>query len=844
MKQREEWKCAERRNHTVIFESLLVAAGISMVIYRAAIIYRAKLDWITVVAVLLVFSPKLIAVFNDLRRPGPSARLIALYTGIIALFLLWFSPPAVGCDWGMVVAGYVFLSVALIAARWNAAPTTKKVEDDLHRMYFADRLADIFNNPKLSVQFKRIAITGDWGAGKTRVLDLIAQRLTRNGDGNYLIGRVNPWKANNAEEAWAAIAAEIDRALGYRPWGSLLRPKRSIFDSLLGFLPAIGISGDVFKLISAQGESSRSSLMAKINARLKAEKGKVVVLVDDMERTDPKVLVNLFPVIDQMAAIENAAFIFAIDPSQVAKAYDESARNDQNTKGYLDKVFDLQIELPDPRPQDIYVMLQSEARKRGAERLVASLPHLERYLPFNPRAAFGFLGFAVFNEHCFLSRYRTDEKPYPAIFHAWLAETEFPGILDAVLANHQRYLDATRPDWTQEDAEISEVFKKFADAVQESLKERNIIIENDRLDRAKRLLEGLCAIPKRLGDSVYSGKFSIRWAKSEYKQLMTMSSQEVEDCHRRWTESARIRPIMDFLAVSPMARCGTDAEDWKFVDKEACARQVLKHELDLMFSRQAVHGGEKVGVEHQGAMTQPSSFLVDQLRAALEQGWEPERQILDWRFLQDILERPEIDELENGHGQASVYVLACELVKCIPLGAIRTRVILRRRTPGWESGLRAAICLKIFEKVRDSVKNCLRQGDFASLFERGGVAEFEGWGLFISPRTWLPATTPEEVSREMELIVEEAARDQVFAAGCAWVVAEAFMKVPDAGEIWRLEAAFSGYVTAFWRAAMKLPKGHEARVGLFSARESLMERAPQPDVKSFMISMFPDDTDA
>jgi hypothetical protein len=819
MKPRTEWKSALRRNAGIIGESLLVAAGLSMVLYRVALSYNPKRDLVLVVIVGLLLAPKWLAVLNDCRLAYQSRRTIALVCGLLGAILIWAGTPATDWVWITVVGGYLYLCLALCAARWKEDPRMGAVEDYLHRGYFADRLADIFNNPETAQRIKRVAITGDWGSGKTRVLDLIAHRLTRNGDGKYLIARVNPWKATTAEEAWAAIATEIDRALGYRPWGALLRPKPAIFDSVLGVLPTIGISSDVFKLLSAQGESSQSVLKAKINARLKAAKGKVVVLVDDMERTDPRVLLNLFPIIDQMATIENAAFVFAIDPSKVAEAYGETTRNGQNAKGYLDKVFDLQIELPDLRKEDIYAMLLNEAKKRGAKKLEAALPLLEDYLPTNPRAALRFLEFAVCNEHVFLSRYQPDEKPYAATFLAWLAETEFPGILDAVQEHNQKFIDSTRPTWMGSEVESTETFKEFHEAVCASFGRKHGVIGEAESIRFKNLLEGLCRIPAKTGVSVVNGDFSVKWAKSDYKQLMTMSSQELHECHRRWSESAELRPIKEFLAVAPMAATDDGAEEWEFVDKVECVRQLINFERDRMLARQPDQSASASGDRNHSLGSGGSSLLARHLTVAMEKGWQPEKTIFDGRFLREFLERPEIEEGSDLPAMSEVQDFLFKLVDTIPINSVHGYLVFRRRAGFLSRGLGKMVLNRVLERTRDFVKKCLQESEFDSIVGRGGVAEFD---FFMKPYDWLPATTPKEVVDEMRKIVAEADRNEDFAAGCAWVVSEMFLKSANVFDVVKLEKVFPEYVASFWQAAMTLPEDHPKRRPLMDEREAFL----------------------
>jgi hypothetical protein len=206
----------------------------------------------------------------------------------------------------------------------------------------------------------------------------------------------------------------------------------------------------------------------------------------------------------------------------------------------------------------------------------------------------------------------------------------------------------------------------------------------------------------------------------------------------------------------------------------------------------------------------------------MEKGWQPEKTIFDGRFLREFLERPEIEEGWDRPAMSEVQDFLFKLVDTIPINSVYGCVVFRRRVGFLTGGLGKMVLNRVLKRTRDFVKKCLQEGEFDSIVGRGGVAEFEGTGFFMKPYDWLPATTPKEVEDEMRKIVAEADRNEDFAAGCAWVVSEVFLKSPNVFDVVKLEKAFPLYVSSFWQAAMTLPEDHPKRRPLMDEREGFL----------------------
>ena len=77
--------------------------------------------------------------------------------------------------------------------------------DHLSRKPFIDMLKTIVKSQRKNLAGYSLAIDGEWGCGKTWVLDALEERLSADGGSPYLIFRYNAWENDFYDEPLAAI---------------------------------------------------------------------------------------------------------------------------------------------------------------------------------------------------------------------------------------------------------------------------------------------------------------------------------------------------------------------------------------------------------------------------------------------------------------------------------------------------------------------------------------------------------------------------------------------------------------------------------------------------------------
>ena len=782
---------------------------------------------------------------------------------ILAISLIGWRPDANAFPSTVCVTGYILFFVVMFSWLPKSSSASVIVEDHLHRRYFVNRLAEIFCSPVTSVH--RVAILGEWGAGKTQVLSLLAQRLQQERRFEFRVGFVNPWKAKTVEQAWALVAAEVDRVLGYASFLPKLWANHPLLRGLIDLVQLEGVSSELLKLLVSSGQESRDATIAKVNSCLARQNAKLVLLIDDMERTDPAVLRQLFPIIDQLAGLKGVSFVFAIDADRIAAAFGEGKRCEDQTKGYLDKVFDLQIELPLPGSDDVKSMLDAEAKKQNATKLASALPLFDALLPQNPRLALRFLEIAVTNERLFLDRYSPNEKSYAPLFLSWLADVEFPGFVNALIESRTDFDIISQSDLFAENAPTrnQERFEPLLTKVCQSL---SIAGDNGAAkERLAVLIERLADLSGSYWDRLASGRdsFSLEWAQTGYKVPTELSYSERERLRSRWQNQA------GQISIETMMGNEFRADEIEFVDNAVCAKQLVNSEFERIFERLREIGRDRAGKNEAfyGDLISDTDRLRFHHRFAAEGHLNFDLKAFEFsifeKWIEQIVEQPlglETNELGERLDSART-ALSLQMAGSLPLslghkfaltGAPR---ILDHRGDG-RSIVKASEHLhelrkSLMQKVTVHVLDHLRSDRLDDLFDESGIAGERGWLLLFNPTNWL--WMGDEAWRHvMEQVVAEAKENETLAKSCAKICFSLFVHSAHCDQcggahareragMLKLENDHQGYISAFWRAGLALPEGHPDREKLIRDRQRALERAERPQGLSaqFISQIFP-----
>jgi hypothetical protein len=267
--------------------------------------------------------------------------------------------------------------VRLVSKGYDAALSLRD-EDDLDRWRFAAEIAEMIASTPVDWSV-RCGIFAKWGEGKTTVLRFLERMLEEQGS---IVFWFNPWVNQSFNDLMEEFGERLLDTLTERdlavesPIKRLIRKTGQEFEGGAASALAGGAADalHVGKLYSGSVAAVADWLrldgpqVLKLREQLKEKR--VVVLIDDLDRSAPLLLPKLLLSLRELLDIPRFTFILAFDDEIVAKALVEMNPAWGEGARFLDKVLDFQYHLP----------LVSNAVKA---RLISKA--MENHCPFVPK---------------------------------------------------------------------------------------------------------------------------------------------------------------------------------------------------------------------------------------------------------------------------------------------------------------------------------------------------------------------------------------------------------------------------------------------------------------------------
>jgi len=226
--------------------------------------------------------------------------------------------------------------------------------DRFKRFPFAQRVAQAIAS-KEDPSSLVIGIYGEWGAGKTTVLNFIARELKNRP--NVICIRFNPWYFEDETHMLLNFFQTLSEVLGrkistqaedigkwLRDYGSIIAPISLSLGGVIQLSP-----GEIAKKTGeAFSSPSIFALRERIEKILRNEKKRVVIIVDDIDRLDKHEIQTIFKLVKLLADFPYTAYVLAFDEEVVTSALEEKygSVSDQFGTSFLEKIVQVPLKLP------------------------------------------------------------------------------------------------------------------------------------------------------------------------------------------------------------------------------------------------------------------------------------------------------------------------------------------------------------------------------------------------------------------------------------------------------------------------------------------------------------------
>lgn len=245
-------------------------------------------------------------------------------------------------------------------------PIKNEKEDILNYSIFAERLANALLSIPADGKFV-FALCGEWGSGKTSILNLTETKLSKR---NFVIIHFSPWNITDKNILLKEFFSTLKNKLPIEKEKSRLYKLIDRYQDLLinetQNIPSIGkwIS-TLFNIciqlfVREKRDDSITVQKELIINYLQKEKisKKIIIMMDDLDRLTQDEIQLVFRLIKEIADFPKISYVLSFDKTQVTNAI----QNLQNCDGaeYLKKFINLQWNVPVPNNDKLFEVLKNQ----------------------------------------------------------------------------------------------------------------------------------------------------------------------------------------------------------------------------------------------------------------------------------------------------------------------------------------------------------------------------------------------------------------------------------------------------------------------------------------------------
>lgn len=216
-----------------------------------------------------------------------------------------------------------------------------------------------------------IALQGEWGSGKTSLMNLLRWNLCDTDNALYFPVWINTWQYSlmkTPQQAIISILEGIVNQIGTinpnAKWNESKKKIGGIFKKMatVGAKVAAGVAGIdggvVDDLVGSDGVLSdinqlKEEIGELINEALANDSTKIgfTFYIDDLDRIDPPVAVEILELLKNIFDLEKCVFILAIDYDVVIKGLkpkfgELTEKNEREFRSFFDKIIQLPFSMP------------------------------------------------------------------------------------------------------------------------------------------------------------------------------------------------------------------------------------------------------------------------------------------------------------------------------------------------------------------------------------------------------------------------------------------------------------------------------------------------------------------
>jgi hypothetical protein len=255
-------------------------------------------------------------------------------------------------------------------------PITKLAEDELGLDNFIKQLALAITKYEHVSSFV-VGLYGDWGSGKTSIINMLLDTLEQNKKENKIIVvKFNPWYFSGQDKLleqffdslYINIKSNFEKIMGNsekanklsvsigESTSGLIAYLKPLIKYIVPWVPGIP-SQQLLSFLSTLEDFSKSLQGLKtdkkfdpiekkkeLNQKLKQLDRKVLIVMDDIDRLTKSEILQIFQLVKSVADFDNTIYLLSFSPDVVTQSL-EGIQGGEGRK-YLEKIVQYPIEIP------------------------------------------------------------------------------------------------------------------------------------------------------------------------------------------------------------------------------------------------------------------------------------------------------------------------------------------------------------------------------------------------------------------------------------------------------------------------------------------------------------------
>ena len=260
---------------------------------------------------------------------------------------------------------------------YNDQPIGQDKDDKLNRTPFVDEIVEMVDRYTEADEKKDnhdglvIGLEGDWGSGKTSVLNLLENRFQDKNE-RYVVQRLDSWLAMDR----MTLAAEFFKTLGLAAVDAgtflegesyvkekVLKLPKGILNFVKKFTLSLSILNGAFKVDFKQvlqGKTLRKE-KEEVGKSLSQSKRYIIYMIDDIDRLSNDEIAFAMQLVKNIADFPKVIYILAYDRAIISEALQRI--DGRNGRDFMEKIVQVPIQMPMFSEQDLLNYFGKELRK-------------------------------------------------------------------------------------------------------------------------------------------------------------------------------------------------------------------------------------------------------------------------------------------------------------------------------------------------------------------------------------------------------------------------------------------------------------------------------------------------